>query len=156
MARLSSHLPPVSFASPPTHVPVPLRELTPPATGLRAGSPQEVEMVLVLLYELGVGISEEAVKPGSGTLGLLVAPLLAACERLPAATHRLVALNLMELAVRYVRLLQQVRRRPALPAHHSPLLPASSARSPRGTRVGEGRSSRLVVLNNPATRYTYT
>lgn len=67
---------------------------------------QEVEMAVTLLYELGEGAPEEALKPGSGALGQL-ALLLMGQSQLPAGQHRLVALAVMECTVRYCRALQQ-------------------------------------------------
>jgi hypothetical protein len=59
----------------------------------------ESEMVLTLLYELGTGISDEVLKPGSGALANLVSPLLASTNQLPSAMHRLVAVTYMEVVV---------------------------------------------------------
>lgn len=62
-------------------------------------------MAVILLYELGEGAPEEALKPDSGALGRLAVALMQA--NLPAARHRLVALAVMETFVRYARVLQQ-------------------------------------------------
>ena len=39
-------------------------------------SPQEAEIAVVMLYELGEGAPEEALKPDSGTLGQLAVALM--------------------------------------------------------------------------------
>lgn len=59
--------------------------------------PQEVEMVITLLYELGEGAPEEALKPETG--GLAAAVVGFAGARLPSATHRLVGFKLCALVV---------------------------------------------------------
>ena len=59
---------------------------------------------MVLLYELGEGAPEEALKPDSGALGQLAVALMQA--NLPCARHRLVALAVLETYVRYSRVLQ--------------------------------------------------
>jgi exportin-T len=69
---------------------------------------QDAELAVTLVYELGDGAPEEALRPGSGGLAALVLLLLQrAPASLPAAQHRLVALALLETCVRYCRLLQQ-------------------------------------------------
>jgi len=60
-------------------------------------------MAVTLLYELGEGAPEEALKPGSGALGQLALATVASPGGLPCARHRLVALAVMECTVRYVR-----------------------------------------------------
>mmetsp|Transcript_5354 Transcript_5354/g.11718 ORF Transcript_5354/g.11718 Transcript_5354/m.11718 type:complete len:1077 (-) Transcript_5354:655-3885(-) len=66
---------------------------------------QEAELAVVLLYELGEGAPEEALKPDSGALGQLALALMQAT--LPAAQHRLVTLAVLETYVRYSRVMQQ-------------------------------------------------
>eukprot|EP00798_Chlamydomonas_sp_ICE-L_P025196 gene25196-10836_t len=66
---------------------------------------QDLEMAVLLLYELGEGAPEEALKPDSGALGQLAIALMVASPA--AAEHRLVALIVMETFVRYGRVLQQ-------------------------------------------------
>lgn len=68
---------------------------------------QEVEIAVSMLYELGEGAPEEALKPGSGALGQLALLLLGSGAALPRGRHRLVALAAMEAAVRYARVVQQ-------------------------------------------------
>eukprot|EP00884_Botryococcus_braunii_P015515 jgi/Botrbrau1/2647/Bobra.0203s0001.1 len=65
----------------------------------------KVEIGITLLYQLGEGAAEEALKPGSGTLGALASVLMQ--HEVPSSGHRLVALALMETYVRYARVLQQ-------------------------------------------------
>lgn len=68
---------------------------------------QETELAVTLIYELGEGAPEEALKPGSGGLAQLVMLLLDQSAALPAGQHRLVALAVLETCVRYCKLLQQ-------------------------------------------------
>ena len=49
-------------------------------------------------------------------LAALVVSLLERASALPAAMHRLVTINLMEVVVRFVRVLQQVLPPPPLPS----------------------------------------
>ncbi|KAG1677608.1 hypothetical protein FOA52_010389 [Chlamydomonas sp. UWO 241] len=65
---------------------------------------QQVEVAVVMLYELGEGAPEEALKPDSGALGQLAVALMQAT--LPHARHRLVATAVLETFVRYSRVLQ--------------------------------------------------
>eukprot|EP00850_Spirogloea_muscicola_P015251 SM000115S23930 [mRNA] locus=s115:316090:322671:+ [translate_table: standard] len=66
---------------------------------------EDVEAALVLVYQLGEGVTEEALKPGSGAMANFAAALLDAS--IPCHTHRLVALGYLETIVRYVRYVQQ-------------------------------------------------
>ena len=66
---------------------------------------QDVELALSLLFHLGESASEESVKPGSGPLAALVAGVLR--SEIPAAHHRLVALALLEICARYVKVVAQ-------------------------------------------------
>ncbi|CAL8470725.1 g10267 [Coccomyxa elongata] len=66
---------------------------------------RDSELAVSLLYELGEGASEEALKASSGALGQLALGLMQ--TDVPASGHRLVALALMETYVRYSRVLQQ-------------------------------------------------
>jgi hypothetical protein len=68
---------------------------------------QDSELAVTLVYELGEGAPEEAMRPGSGGLSQLVLLLLEHAGSLPAGQHRLVALALLETCVRYCKLLQQ-------------------------------------------------
>ncbi|KAK9827309.1 hypothetical protein WJX81_002974 [Elliptochloris bilobata] len=68
-------------------------------------SPQEVEVAITLLYQLGEGAPEETLKPGSGALGQMAAGLMGA--DVPAGAHPLVAAALLETVIRYLRVLQQ-------------------------------------------------
>lgn len=61
-------------------------------------------MAVVLLYELGEGAPEAALKPPNGVLCQLSLALMQAS--LPAAQHHLVALTALETYVRYCRVLQ--------------------------------------------------
>jgi exportin-T len=70
------------------------------------GKFQETELAVTLVYELGEGAPEEALKPGSGGLAQLVMLLLDQAAALPAGQHRLVALAVLETCVRYCKLLQ--------------------------------------------------
>jgi exportin-T len=72
-----------------------------------SGKFQETELAVTLIYELGEGAPEEALKPGSGGLAQLVMLLLDQSAALPAGQHRLVALAVLEACVRYCKLLQQ-------------------------------------------------
>ncbi|GJP29651.1 hypothetical protein CLOM_g19286 [Closterium sp. NIES-68] len=86
----------------------------------------ETEAAVQLLYQLGEGVTEEALKPGSGALGEMTALLLSSSSSAPAQQqgaggqaagaggggvrfrgHRLVALAWLEVIVRYVRFVQQ-------------------------------------------------
>lgn len=78
-----------------------VRHLRKPILGLS----QDTELAVSLLYELGEGAPEEALKPGTGELGQLALGLMQ--TDVPASGHRLVALALMESYVRYSRVLQQ-------------------------------------------------
>jgi exportin-T len=75
---------------------------------------QDAEVAVTLLYELGEGAPDDALKPGSGGLGQLVLLLLTQGQALPAGQHRLVALAVLETCVRYCRVLQQEQS--AIPA----------------------------------------
>jgi exportin-T len=75
---------------------------------------QDAEVAVTLLYELGEGAPDDALKPGSGDLGQLVLLLLTQGQALPAGQHRLVALAVLETCVRYCRVLQQEQS--AIPA----------------------------------------
>lgn len=66
---------------------------------------QDAELALSLLYQLGEGASEEALKPGSGPLASLAAAVVQA--DVPSTQHRLVALALLESCARYARVIQQ-------------------------------------------------
>ena len=66
---------------------------------------QDVEIALSLLYQLGEGAPEEALRPGSGMLAQLAGGLFGA--DVPAASHRLVALALLECYVRYAKVAAQ-------------------------------------------------
>ncbi|KIY98490.1 hypothetical protein MNEG_9470 [Monoraphidium neglectum] len=68
-----------------------------------------------MLYELGEGAPEDALKPGTGGLGQLALVLLGSAGALPRGRHRLVALAAMEAAVRYARVVQQQAQQPAIP-----------------------------------------
>jgi exportin-T len=68
---------------------------------------QEVEIAVSMLYELGEGAPDEALKPGTGALGQLALLLLGGGGALPRGRHRLVSLSAMEAAVRYARVAQQ-------------------------------------------------
>ncbi|WIA12173.1 hypothetical protein OEZ85_012245 [Tetradesmus obliquus] len=89
-----------------------------PGSGSGAGSSgasfQDAEIAVTLLYELGEGAPDDALKPGSGGLGQLVLLLLTQGQALPAGQHRLVALAVLETCVRYCRVLQQEQS--AIPA----------------------------------------
>ena len=65
---------------------------------------QHVEIAVVLLYEMGEGVPDEALKPDGGQLGTMAAALM--LSPLPSARHRLVALAVLETYVRYARVLQ--------------------------------------------------
>lgn len=75
---------------------------------------QDTELAVTLVYELGEGAPEEALKAGSGGLAQLVMLLLGQAASLPAGQHRLVALAVLETCVRYCKLLQ----------HHQDTIPA--------------------------------
>ena len=64
---------------------------------------QQVEVAVSLLYEMGEGVPDEALKPDSGQLGTMAAALM--LSSLPSARHRLVALVVLETYVRYARVL---------------------------------------------------
>lgn len=71
-----------------------------------ANSPwQDAELALSLLFHLGEVASEEALKPGTGPLAALVAGVIR--SEVPAAHHRLVALALLEICARYVKVVAQ-------------------------------------------------
>ena len=65
---------------------------------------RRVQVMLTLLYNLGEGASEEALKPGAGAIAQLAAALMR--SDVPRAEHRLVALARLEAFVRYTRVLQ--------------------------------------------------
>lgn len=77
---------------------------TRPPSAAPPASFQDVEVAVSLLYELGEGAPEEALKPDGGALGALAAALMQA--PLPAARHRLVALAVLETYVRFFRIMQ--------------------------------------------------
>eukprot|EP00878_Enallax_costatus_P021623 GHUV01022908.1.p1 GENE.GHUV01022908.1~~GHUV01022908.1.p1 ORF type:complete len:615 (+),score=214.70 GHUV01022908.1:523-2367(+) len=64
---------------------------------------QDTEVAVTLLYELGEGAPEDALKAGSGGLVQLVLLLVTQGQGLPAGQHRLVALAVLETCVRYCR-----------------------------------------------------
>jgi exportin-T len=74
---------------------------------------QDVEVAVTLLYEIGEGAPEEALKPGAAaagggvTLAQLVLVLLSRGAHVPSGDHRIVSLAVMETAVRYCRIVQQ-------------------------------------------------
>eukprot|EP00898_Chlorokybus_atmophyticus_P004220 jgi/Chlat1/479/Chrsp103S00979 len=68
-------------------------------------SARDVEAAIMLLYQLGEGMAEEALKAGSGALADMVGALVSAT--VPCHIHRLVAAVYLETVVRYVRFLQQ-------------------------------------------------
>lgn len=72
-------------------------------TAAAGGSFQDTEVAVTLLYELGEGAPEEALKPGTGGLAQLVLMLVTQGQSLPAGNHRLVALAVLETCVRYCR-----------------------------------------------------
>ncbi|CAK0782799.1 hypothetical protein CVIRNUC_005994 [Coccomyxa viridis] len=65
---------------------------------------KDAELAVTLLYELGEGASEEAMKPGTGALAQLAQGVMQ--MKVPASHHRLVSLAIMETFVRYNRVLQ--------------------------------------------------
>uniref|UniRef100_A0A061S0Z3 Exportin-T n=2 Tax=Tetraselmis sp. GSL018 TaxID=582737 RepID=A0A061S0Z3_9CHLO len=67
---------------------------------------QEVEVAVTLLYQLGEGAQEEHAKPGCGVLGQMAAGIMQAGPSLPHARNRLVAVAVLEVFVRYCRVLQ--------------------------------------------------
>lgn len=67
---------------------------------------QDTELAVTLVYELGEGAPDEALKPGSGGLAQLVMLLLDQAATLPAGGHWLVTLAVLETCARYYRLLQ--------------------------------------------------
>lgn len=71
-----------------------------------SGKFQDTELAVTLVYELGEGAPEDALKPDGG-LAQLVMLLLDQAAVLPAGQHRLVALAVLETCVRYCKLLQQ-------------------------------------------------
>jgi exportin-T len=76
---------------------------------------QDAELSVTLVYELGEGAPEEALKPGTGGLASLVLLLLTQAQAaLPHGQHRLVSLAVLETCVRYCRVLQQEQS--AIPA----------------------------------------
>jgi hypothetical protein len=86
----------------------------------------QMEVMLFLLGALGVGLSDDALNAGlqgNGDAAALVALVVSLLERasaLPGGMHRLVTINLMEVVVRFVRVLQQaLARRPV--RYHRPL-----------------------------------
>lgn len=76
--------------------------------GSGVGSWQEVELAVSLLYQLGEGAPDEAMKAGSGALAGLAVGVMQAEP--PCTNHRLVALALMETYVRYWKVLQQAQQ----------------------------------------------
>ncbi|GFR43596.1 hypothetical protein Agub_g4693, partial [Astrephomene gubernaculifera] len=68
---------------------------------------QDVEVAVNLLYELGEGAPEEAMKPEGGGLAALALALVQRGPHPNVARHRLVALAVLESCVRYSRVLQQ-------------------------------------------------
>ena len=66
---------------------------------------QDVELPLSLLYVLGEGAPDEALKPGEGHLAVLAAAVVT--TNVPSVNHRLVALALLETCARYTKVLQQ-------------------------------------------------
>lgn len=73
------------------------------AAAAEHGSFQDTEVAVTLLYELGEGAPEEALKPGTGGLAQLVLMLVTQGQSLPAGHHRLVALAVLETCARYCR-----------------------------------------------------
>ncbi|XP_021716530.1 exportin-T-like [Chenopodium quinoa] len=65
---------------------------------------EEVEAALSLLYALGESLSDEAVKPGSGLLGVVLTLL---STRFPCHSNRLVALTYLETITRYMKYVQE-------------------------------------------------
>eukprot|EP00249_Psilotum_nudum_P020366 c27671_g3_i1 orf=86-3106(+) len=72
---------------------------------------EDVEACIMLLYILGEGVGEEALKPGSGPIEEMVGMLLS--SQVPCHSHRLVALLYLETVTRYVRFVQ----------HHAEYIP---------------------------------
>ena len=65
----------------------------------------EVETALSLFYQLGEGVTDEALKPGSGAMAEMAAALLT--SSVPHHAHRVISLLFLETVVRYVRFVQQ-------------------------------------------------
>ncbi|GAX84343.1 hypothetical protein CEUSTIGMA_g11765.t1 [Chlamydomonas eustigma] len=104
----------IAFAESVAFVTAQLQKATsPPALGRPEVTFQEAEMAVVLLYELGEGAPEEALKSDSGALGQLAVALMQA--NLPSARHRLVAMAVLETYVRYSKILQ----------HHQNVIPSA-------------------------------
>lgn len=68
-------------------------------------TPQEVEVAVALLHELGEGAPEDSLKPEGGALAQLALALMSQTS-LPCCRHPLVALAVLESHVRYLKLLQ--------------------------------------------------
>jgi hypothetical protein len=97
-----------------------------------------MEVMLFLLGAVGVGLSDDALNAGlqgNGDAAALVALVVSLLERasaLPGGMHRLVTINLMEVVVRFVRVLQQaLARRPM--RDHRPLEGCDGLKPIRGT-----------------------
>lgn len=95
------------------------------ALGSPGASAQEVEVAVTLLYQLGEGAPDEALRPGSGALGQMAAGLMAA--DVPAGGHPLVALALLETFIRYLRCASACPNLSSLTPYAllAPLLPAA-------------------------------
>lgn len=65
---------------------------------------EDVEAAITLLYVLGEGVTDEALKPGGGPLVDMIGTLLS--STIPCHSHRLVALAYLETVTRYVKFLQ--------------------------------------------------
>lgn len=66
---------------------------------------EDMEVALALFYQLGEGISEEALKPGSGVMAEMTAVVIT--SNIPYHSHRAIALLYLEIVVRYVRFIEQ-------------------------------------------------
>ncbi|CAD7697822.1 unnamed protein product [Ostreobium quekettii] len=97
---------------------------------------QDVELVLTLLHELGEAASDEVAKQGCGALGPLVLKVVR--STVPHASHSLVALAVLEILVRYSRVMQQ----------HQDVLPSAVANfiDGRGMRNSSEVSVRACYL----------
>lgn len=97
---------------------------------------KDVELVLTLLHELGEAASDEVAKQGCGALGPLVLKVVR--TTVPHASHSLVALAVLEILVRYSRVMQQ----------HQDVLPSAVANfiDGRGMRNSSEVSRRLMKL----------
>jgi exportin-T len=122
------------------------------ALGSPGASAQEVEVAVTLLYQLGEGAPDEALRPGTGALGQMAAGLMAA--DVPAGGHPLVALALLETFIRYLRC---ARAYPnpipiiTLPyALLGPLLPCCEARLARRAAVSGVAAPRASAAAVPA------